>query len=98
MARPRARLCLGSWQELEGRRGPAVRSWAGAAQAAERLAMPWELAFGRLELGRRLAPGERGPGGLAADALLDRAAAGFEAMGCGADAEAVRGLAGRPAG
>jgi predicted ATPase/DNA-binding SARP family transcriptional activator len=100
MARPRARLCLGSWQELEGRRRQAVRSWSGAVQAAERLAMPWELASGQRELGRRLAPGERGPGGLDRDALLERAAAGFEAMGCRADteAEAAPGLAGRPAG
>jgi hypothetical protein len=98
MARPRARLCLGAWQELEGRRGPAVRSWTGAVQAAERLAMPWELARGQLELGRRLGPGERGPGGLDRDALLERAAAGFEAMGCCADAEAARGTAGRPVG
>ena len=43
-------------------------------------------------------PGERGPGGLDRDALLDRAAAGFEAMGCRADAEAAGALAGQPAG
>jgi predicted ATPase/DNA-binding SARP family transcriptional activator len=98
MARPRARLCLGTWQELEGRRRPAVRSWAGAAEAAERLAMPWEAARGQLELGRHLAPGERGPGGLDRDALLERAAAGFAAMGCRADAEAARDPAGRPVG
>jgi predicted ATPase len=98
MARPRARLCLGSWQELEGRRRPAVRSWAGAVQAAERLAMPWEAAGGQLELGRHLAPGERGPGGLDRDALLERAAAGFAAMGCQVDAVAARDPAGRPVG
>jgi predicted ATPase/DNA-binding SARP family transcriptional activator len=98
MARPRARLCLGSWQELDGRRSPAVRSWTGAVQAAERLAMPWELARGQLELGRHLAPGERGPGGLDRDALLEQAAAGFAAMGCRAEVEAVRGPVGRPAG
>ena len=96
MARPRARLCLGSWRELEGHRRPAVRSWARAERAAERLAMPWEVARGQLELGRHLAPGERGPGGLDRAALLDRAAAGFAAMGCRADADAA--LAGQRAG
>jgi hypothetical protein len=95
MARPRARLCLGSWQELEGGRRQAVRSWAGAVQAAERLTMPWEAARGQLELGRHLAPGERGPDGLDRDALLERAAGGFQAMGCRADAEAARSPAGR---
>jgi predicted ATPase/DNA-binding SARP family transcriptional activator len=95
MARPRARLSLGAWQELEGRRPQAVRSWAGAVDAAGRLAMPWEVARGQLELGRHLAPGERGPGGLDRDALLERAAAGFAAMGCRADAEAARNPAGR---
>jgi predicted ATPase len=98
MARPRARLCLGSWQELDGGRRPAVRSWAGAVQAAERLAMPWELARGQLELGRHLAPGERGPGGLDRDALLEQAAAGFAAMGCRGEVEPARGPVGRPAG
>lgn len=62
MARPRARLCLGSWQELEGRRRPAVRSWTGAVRAAERLAMPWELARGQLELGPPPRPGRTRPG------------------------------------
>jgi predicted ATPase/DNA-binding SARP family transcriptional activator len=97
MARPRARLCLGAWRELEGRRPRAVRSWAGAVEAAERLAMPWEVASGQLELGRHLAPGERSPGGLDRDALLERAAAGFAAMSCPFDAEAARDPAGRPA-
>jgi predicted ATPase/DNA-binding SARP family transcriptional activator len=98
MARPRAALCLGCWQELDGRRRPAVRSWVRAVRAAERLAMPWELARGHLELGRHLAPGERSPLGLDRDAHLDRAAAGFEAMGCRADLATARGLAGRQVG
>jgi hypothetical protein len=72
MARPRARLCLGAWQALEGRRRPAVRSWARAVEAAERLAMPWELAWGQLRLGRHLGPGERAPNGLEGAALLER--------------------------
>ena len=82
MARPRARLCLGAWQALEGRRNAAIRSWARAVEAAERLAMPWELAWGQLQLGRHLGPGGRAPNGLDPAALLDRAAAGFVAMGC----------------
>jgi hypothetical protein len=82
MARPRARLCQGAWQALEGRRRAALRSWARAVEAAERLAMPWELAWGQLELGRHLGPGERAPNGLDGPALLERAEAGFEAMGC----------------
>jgi hypothetical protein len=103
MARPRARLCQGAWQELEGRRRAALRSWARAVEAAERLAMPWELAWGQLQLGRHLGPGERAPDGLDGPALLERAEAGFEAMGCRAAAERARdparGLAGgRPAG
>ena len=97
MARPRARLCRGAWQELEGRRRPALRSWARALVAAERLAMPWELAWARHELGRRLGPGERASGGLDGPALLERAAAGFEAMGC-RPADPTRARAeGRPA-
>jgi predicted ATPase/DNA-binding SARP family transcriptional activator len=93
MARPRALLCLGSWQALEGRRRPAVRSWARAVEAAERLAMPWELAWGQLQLGRNLGPGEHAPNGLDQAALLERAAAGFEAMGCRAEAGQRRDLA-----
>jgi predicted ATPase len=86
MASPRARLGLGAWQALEGRRRPALRSFARAVEAAERLAMPWELAWGQLQLGRHLGPGERAPNGLDGTALLDRAAAGFAAMGCPAEA------------
>jgi hypothetical protein len=101
MARPRARLCLGAWQALEGRRRAALRSWARAVEAAQRLAMPWELAWGQLQLGRHLGPGERGPNGLDPAALLDRAAAGFAAMGCRAEVGAhvpARDMAGGPPG
>jgi hypothetical protein len=103
MARPRARLCRGAWQALEGHRRPALRSWARAVEAAERLRMPWELAWGQLELGRHLGPGEHAPDGLDGPALLERAEAGFGAMGCPPVAdpgpEPARDLAdGRPAG
>jgi hypothetical protein len=93
MARPRVRLCQGAWQALEGRRRAALRSWARAVEAAERLAMPWELAWGQLELGRHLGSGERTPDGLDGPALLERAEAGFEAMGCRPVAEPARDLA-----
>jgi hypothetical protein len=86
VARPRTRLCLGAWQALEGRQRAAVRSWARAVEGAERLAMPWELALGQLQLGRHLGPGEHAPGGLDPAALLDRAAAAFAAMGCPTEA------------
>jgi hypothetical protein len=56
--------------------------------------MPWELAWGQLQLGRNLGPGEHAPDGLGQATLLERAAAGFEAMGCRARAEPVRDLAG----
>jgi hypothetical protein len=99
MARPRARLGQGAWQALEGRRRAALRSWARAVEAAERLAMPWELAWGQLQLGRHLGPGERAPNGLDGPTLLERAAAGFESMGCPPVAGPAPDLAdGRPAG
>ena len=95
MARPRGLLDAGSWHRLEGRPRQAARCWARAVQAAERLAMPYELARAHLELGRQLAEAERSPLGLDRAAHLERAAAGFEAMGCGAEEAAARGLVGR---
>jgi DNA-binding SARP family transcriptional activator/predicted ATPase len=92
MARPRGRLAAGGWHRLEGRRRQAARSWARAAQAAERLAMPYELARAHLELGRQLAGVERSPLGLDRTGHLERAAAGFAAIGCRADLVAVRSL------
>ena len=93
MARPRALICLGSWQALRdagGRRPgpgpgpsrrpsawPCHRSWPGASY----------------QLGRNLGPGEHAPNGLDQAALLERAAAGFEAMGCRVEAESARDLA-----
>ena len=91
-AQPRDLLCSGHWHRLEGRWGQAARSWARAIQAAERLAMPYELARAHLELGRQLAEAERSPLGLDRAAHLDRAAAGFEAMGSRADLAAVHAL------
>jgi predicted ATPase/DNA-binding SARP family transcriptional activator len=90
MARPRGLLAAGCWHRLEGRPRPAARSWARAVRAAERLAMPWELARAHLELGRQLAGDGRSPLGLDRSGHLERAAAGFEAMGCRADLAAVQ--------
>jgi DNA-binding SARP family transcriptional activator/predicted ATPase len=92
MARPRGRLAAGGWYRLEGRRRQAARSWARAVQAAERLAMPYELARAHLELGRQLAGVERSPLGLDRTGHLERAAAGFAAIGCRADLAAVQAL------
>ncbi|HEX5878360.1 MAG TPA: BTAD domain-containing putative transcriptional regulator [Actinomycetota bacterium] len=90
MARPRGLLDAGSWHRLEGRPRQAARSWARAVQAAERLAMPYELARAHLELGRQLAGTERSPLGLDRSGHLERAAAGFAALGCRADLAAVQ--------
>jgi hypothetical protein len=92
MARPRARLAAGAWHRLEGRRRQAARSWARAAQAAERLAMPYELARAHLDLGRQLAGVERSPLGLDRTGHPERAAAGFAAIGCLVDLAAVQAL------
>jgi predicted ATPase len=92
MARPRGLLAAGCWHRLEGRPRQAARSWVRAVQAAERLAMPYELARAHLELGRQLAGDGRSPLGLDRGGHLERAAAGFEAMGCRADLAAVQAL------
>jgi predicted ATPase/DNA-binding SARP family transcriptional activator len=74
MALPRILLCDGDRHRLEGRRRQAARSWTRTVQAAERLAMPYELARADLGLGRQLAEAERSPLGLDRAAHLDRAA------------------------
>jgi tetratricopeptide (TPR) repeat protein len=96
MARPRGQLASGCWHRLDGRRRPAARSWTRAVQAAERLAMPWELARAHHELGRQLAEGQRSPLGLDRRGHLERAAAGFAAMGCRADLAAVQAVGLQP--
>jgi hypothetical protein len=92
MARPRGLLAAGCWHRLEGRPRQAARSWVRAVQAAERLAMPYELARAHFELGRQLAGDERSPLGLDRSGHLERAAAGFEAMDCRADLATVQAL------
>ena len=54
--------------------------------------MPYELARAYLELGRQLAGVERSPLGLDRTGHLERAAAGFAAIGCRADLAAVQAL------
>jgi hypothetical protein len=95
MARPRGQLAAGGWHRLEGRRRQAARSWARAVQGAERLAMPWELARAHHELGRQLAEGQGSSLGLDRAGHLERAAAGFAAMGCRPDLAAVQALTGQ---
>ena len=95
MARPRALICLGWSRWLDGRRRPAMRAWARAVREAERLRMPYELARARAELGRHLAAGERSPLGLDRAGHLERALAGFDATGSGADLRRVQALAER---
>jgi hypothetical protein len=85
MARPRALVCLGWSQWLQGRHGAAHRAWTQAIGEAERLAMPWELANAHHQLGRHLAAGERSPLGLDQTEHLDRARSIFEALGCHTD-------------
>jgi predicted ATPase/DNA-binding SARP family transcriptional activator len=94
MARPRALICVGWSRWQDGRPAAARRAWARAVHEAERLRMPYELARAHHELGRHLAAGERSPLGLDRAAHLERALAGFQAAGCGADLRRVRALAG----
>ncbi|MFI7542044.1 ATP-binding protein [Actinoplanes sp. NPDC049599] len=82
MALPRALICAGLQDALDGRTGRALRAWTRAVRAAEQLAMPYELARAHDELGRRLAPGQRSPLGLDRDGHLARADAGYRAIGC----------------
>jgi predicted ATPase/DNA-binding SARP family transcriptional activator len=93
MARPRALICLGWSRWLDGRPIAARRAWARAVREAERRRMPYELARAHHELGRHLAAGERSPLGLDRAGHLERALAGFEAAGCGADRRRVQELA-----
>jgi hypothetical protein len=91
IARPRALTCQGWYQWQASRHRTARRAWAQAAQEAERLAMPWELARAHYELGRHLSGSERSPLGLQGTEHLDRARSIFGALGCsvepvGADA------------
>jgi hypothetical protein len=97
MARPRALICLGWSDWLDGHPAAARRAWAGAVREAERLRMPYELARAHHELAGHLAAGERSRLGLDRAGHLERALAGFQAAGCSADLRRVRALAGSTA-
>jgi predicted ATPase/DNA-binding SARP family transcriptional activator len=92
MARPRAQICVGWSEWLAGRHGRAARAWARAAREAARLRTPYELARAHYELGRHLGPEDRSPLDLHGREHLDRARAGFEAIGCRTDLDAVESL------
>ena len=92
MARARALIYQGWSEWLAGRHGRAARAWARAAREAERLRMPYELARAHYEFGRHLSRGDRSPLGLEGREHLDRARAGFEAIGCRTDLAAVETL------
>jgi hypothetical protein len=82
MARPRALVYAGWRQWLKGHHDAGRRIWTRAVREAERLAMPWELAFAHYQFGRHLAAGEQSPLGLDPAQHLNRARATFEALGC----------------
>jgi predicted ATPase len=82
MARPRALAYAGWRQWLEGNHDAGSRIWTRAVREAERLAMPWELAFAHYQFGRHLAAGEQSPLGLDPAQHLNRARSTFEALGC----------------
>ena len=54
--------------------------------------MPYELARAHYEFGRHLGPGDRSPLDMDGREHLDRARAGFEAIGCRTDLAAVETL------
>lgn len=82
IARSGALACAGWYHWLEGEHRAAQRAWTRAGRAAERLAMPWELANAHAQLGP--APGRRAalPARLDAAEHLDRARSILEALGC----------------
>jgi len=55
--RPRGYFLLACYQELKGARRKAMRTWRKAAEAAERLSMPYDRAAALQALGQRLPPG-----------------------------------------
>lgn len=85
VARPAALTWQGLRAWLGGRRGRARRLWSAAAARAARTGMPYDEARALYQLGRY----SEGPAGRG---LLERAAAGFEALGCAHDLAATRRL------
>ena len=93
--RPEVFRLAGRYQWLTGHPRRARRFWARSLEASARLGTRPEKARVELEIAARLAtrPGETGPDGRSADALLDSAAAEFRSLGLEvdlADADRVR--------
>ncbi|HZI13846.1 MAG TPA: serine/threonine-protein kinase PknK, partial [Myxococcus sp.] len=79
-AEPSFLLCDGLRAWNSGRTGAALRAWQRCAGRAGELEMPYEEARARLELGRRLAPGDP-----AREAHLARARELFQRLEAAAD-------------
>jgi class 3 adenylate cyclase/tetratricopeptide (TPR) repeat protein len=54
VARPHARLCLGSYAILAGKPRRAIRHWRAAVESADRLGLPYVAGRAHLELARHL--------------------------------------------
>jgi predicted ATPase/DNA-binding SARP family transcriptional activator len=93
IARPRALICAGWAAWVDDRPRAARRAWVRAVHEAQRLAMPYELAWAHEQLGRHLAPGRQSHLGLDRAGHLEQASAGFRSAGCTVDAARVDALA-----
>ena len=98
IGRPRRALLEGRRAWLLGRQGEALRRWRSALAEAERLAMPYEAALARLEIGRHLPEADPEREARLADALATfrrlgaaRDASRAEAAAAGRDPEVAAG-------
>lgn len=87
IGRPRLHILVGRRHWLLGHKNDAVRSWRRAADLAQQLSMPFEVALAELEIGRHAATGtdER-------EAHLQHALELFNSLGAAPRAETARTL------